>query len=436
MSGFDELAARLGLPALADAQFVELGIAGALALAALGGGWLVKQRLGARVSDWLHGQEFGARGPLTERAGPMLGWLFALLTVGIAGAAWPWNPYASLLLDIVLAVSVAALVRNILVGVGLSDGAALAGAFVALVVMSSRAVGGLETLQERLDGFGFAVGARHFSLLMLINTVLTIIILFTLVRVANRVLKRVIRGSSKFDPTQRLLIEKISGVAIIVAAFFVGIDLLGIDLTAFAVFSGALGLAIGFGLQKTVGNLIAGIILLMDRSIKPGDVIVVGDSFGWVNKIGVRAVSVITREGKEHLIPNENLMTQEVENWSYSSRTVRVKIEVGVAYDTDLRLAQKLMIEATKEAKRVLEEPAPVCWITGFGDSSVDHEVRFWIADPEGGLGNIKGDVFLRIWDKFQEAGIEIPFPQRDVHVRDLPEGAGKAINVAKPKSP
>jgi hypothetical protein len=136
-----------------------------------------------------------------------------------------------------------------------------------------------------------------------------------------------------------------------VAAFFIGIDIVGIDLTALAVFSGAFGLAVGFGLQKTFGNLIAGIILLMDRSIKPGDVIVVGDSFGHVTKIGVRAVSIVTRDGKEHLIPNENLMTQEVENWSYSSRDVRVHIPVGVAYDCDLPLAQKLMIEAAKASE-------------------------------------------------------------------------------------
>lgn len=432
MNGLDDLLAKLGFPAFADARLVELGMAGGLALLGLGAGWLVKQRLGPRLSDWLHGQDFGARGPLTQRVGPMLGWLSVLLVIGVAGAVWPWDPYALLLLDAVLAVSVAALVRNILIGVGLGDAAALAGAFVALVVMLSRAVGGLESLQDRLDAFGFSIGARYFSLLTAINILLTVIVLFTLVRLANRVLKRVIRGSEKFDPTQRLLIEKISAVVIVVAAFFIGIDLLGIDLTAFAVFSGALGLAIGFGLQKTVGNLIAGIILLMDRSIKPGDVIVVGDSFGWVNKIGVRAVSVITREGKEHLIPNENLMTQEVENWSYSSRTVRVKIAVGVSYDTDLRFAQALMIEAAKESKRVLAEPEPVCWITGFGDSSVDHEVRFWITDPEGGLGNIKGDVFLRIWDKFQDAGIEIPFPQRDVHVRDMPDA--RPVKVAKPK--
>ena len=435
MISMDELAARMGFPSFADARLTELAIAAALGALALGIGWLVKRRLGTRLADWLHGQEFGAPGPLTGPAAAMVGWLAALLFIGIVIAAWPWDPFALLLLDIVLAISISVLIRNILVGVGLGDGIALAGAFVALVVMLSRAVGGLEMLQARLDSVGFSVGARYFSLLSAINILLTVVILFTIVRLANRVLRRMIKGSDKFDPTQRLLTEKISSVVIIVAAFFVGIDMLGIDLTAFAVFSGAMGLAIGFGLQKTVGNLIAGIILLMDRSIKPGDVIVVGDSYGWVNKIGVRAVSVITREGKEHLIPNENLMTQEVENWSYSSRAVRVKIAVGVAYDTDLRLAQQLMIEAAKESKRVLEEPAPVCWITGFGDSSVDHEVRFWITDPEGGVGNIKGGVFLSIWDKFKEAGIEIPFPQRDVHVRDLPQAATKPVKVAMPKA-
>lgn len=137
-------------------------------------------------------------------------------------------------------------------------------------------------------------------------------------------------------------------------AVFLGIDVLGIDLTALAVFSGAFGLAIGFGLQKTFGNLISGLILLMDRSIKPGDIIVVGDTFGWVNKIGVRAVSVLTRDGKEHLIPNERLMTEEVENWSYSSRDVPVHVAFSVSYESDLRLVQKLAVEAAIGAPRVL----------------------------------------------------------------------------------
>jgi small-conductance mechanosensitive channel len=212
-------------------------------------------------------------------------------------------------------------------------------------------------------------------------------------------------------------------VAIVTVAFFIGIDLVGIDLTALAVFSGAFGLAVGFGLQKTFGNLIAGIILLMDRSIKPGDVIVVGDSFGHVTKIGVRAVSIVTRDGKEHLIPNENLMTQEVENWSYSSRDVRVHIPVGIAYDCDLPKAQQLMIEAAKASKRVLQSPEPRVWLRAFGESSVDHEILVWISDPEGGVGNVQSEILNRLWVLFQENAISIPFPQRDIRIKEMPAG-------------
>jgi small-conductance mechanosensitive channel len=240
--------------------------------------------------------------------------------------------------------------------------------------------------------------------------------LFAAVRLVNRLIARWIRRTPGFDPTQKLLAQKLAAIGVIVAAFFIGIDLLGIDLTAFAVFSGALGLAVGFGLQKTFGNLIAGIILLMDRSIKPGDVIVVGDSFGWVNKIGVRAVSVITRDGKEHLIPNENLMTQEVENWSYSDRNVRVRIPVGISFDSDLKLAQTLMLDAARESPRVLRSPAPNVWLTSFGESRVEHDILVWISDPEEGIGNVKSDVLGRVWQLFRDNGIVIPYPQRVVH--------------------
>jgi small-conductance mechanosensitive channel len=222
-----------------------------------------------------------------------------------------------------------------------------------------------------------------------------------------------------------LLAQKLSAVALIVIAFFLAVDLAGIDLTAFAVFSGAFGLAIGFGLQKTFGNLIAGIILLMDRSIKPGDVIVVGDSFGHVNKIGVRAVSVVTRDGKEHLIPNENLMTQEVENWSYSSPNVRVHIPVGVAYDCDLALVQKLMVEAAIEPKRVLKTPPPNVWLRAFGENAVQFEILVWIADPEAGVGNVQSEILNRLWVLFQENRISLPFPQRDIHIKDWPAPPG-----------
>jgi len=172
--------------------------------------------------------------------------------------------------------------------------------------------------------------------------------------------------------------------------------------------------------------LIAGIILLMDRSIKPGDVIVVGDSFGWVNKIGVRAMSVITRDGKEHLIPNENLMTTEVENWSFSSTNVRIKIPVGVSYKSDVELVQKLLLQATGESPRVLADPEPKAWLLEFGDNSVNFEIRAWINDPEAGIGNVRANILTRVWHLFKEHDIEIPFPQRDVHLKELPESLVK----------
>lgn len=265
---------------------------------------------------------------------------------------------------------------------------------------------------------GFDIGSYRLSLYGLVASVLVALLLYVAVRLLLRAAKWTLRRNPRLDPAQRLLTEKIIGIILFAFALFIGIDLLGIDLTALAVFSGALGLAIGFGMQKTVGNLIAGIILLMDRSIKPGDTIVVADAVGRVNKIGVRAVSVITRDGKEHLVPNELLMTERVENWSYSSKDVRVRSRVCVDYESDPEQVQAILVACAAAAPRVLAEPAPVAWIIGFGDNGIDIELRFWISDPEAGIGNVQGDVYMRIWKAFAEAGITIPFPQRDVHVK------------------
>ena len=286
----------------------------------------------------------------------------------------------------------------------------------------------LDTIVETSRAIGVDIGAYRLSLYGFLSAILVTILLYTFVRITLRAVKWLLRRNHSIDETQRLLTEKLLAVGLFTLAAFVGIDLLGIDLTALAVFSGALGLAIGFGLQKTVGNLIAGIILLMDRSIKPGDVIAVGEGAGMssaptsgfanvgrVLKIGVRAVSVVTRDGKKHLIPNELLMTQAVENWSYSSRDVRVRMHIPVGYDCDLRLAQRLMVDAAVANPRVLAEPKPLVWITGFGERAVDHELRIWIADPESGLGNIQGEVYLAIWDAFQANGIALPRPRLEV---------------------
>lgn len=277
---------------------------------------------------------------------------------------------------------------------------------------------------ETLDRWAIDLGSFRISVWDTIVFVAVLVAILVAAWFLSRLARRLLRRLTKFDETQRLLAEKLVTIAVWAIAIMLGIDILGIDLTALAVFSGAFGLAIGFGLQKTFGNLIAGIILLMDRSIKPGDVIAIADqagvsTFGQIRKIGIRAVSLTTRDQREYLIPNENLMINQVENWSYSSRNVRIQVPVGVGYNCDLELAEKLMLEAAKGAKRVLATPPPVVWLEGFGQSSVDFKIHCWINDPEEGVGNVRSDVLKRLWKLFKESGIEIPFPQRDINLRD-----------------
>jgi small-conductance mechanosensitive channel len=286
--------------------------------------------------------------------------------------------------------------------------------------------GGNSTFGEivlALDSYGIEIGGSYFSLLSALMVVLVIVGVYLVARLLSKFSHYLLGKMTRLDDTQRLLSEKLLTVAVWTISVLIGIDMLGIDLTALTVFSGAFGLAVGFGLQKTFGNLIAGIILLMDRSIKPGDVISVTDAagnegFGQIRKIGIRAISVITRDRTEYLIPNENLMINQVVNWSYSSRDVRVKAPVGVAYGSDLDLVSDLLMKAAVDTPRVLKAPKPRVNLMGFGDSSIDFEIRFWIQDPEEGLANIRSDVYRKIWQLFQENEIEIPFPQRDLNIR------------------
>jgi small-conductance mechanosensitive channel len=277
-----------------------------------------------------------------------------------------------------------------------------------------------------LDRWGFTVADTRISIWTVIVAIVVIGLALMLARLAIRVAGWLL-GRFALDTTQRLLAQKLVSIAIWIVAFLIAVDVLGIDLTALAVFSGAFGLALGFGLQKTFGNLLAGIILLMDRSIKPGDVIAVNDGItntvGQVKKIGIRAVSVTTRDKKEYLIPNENLMINQVENWSYSSRDVRIKVPVMVATTTDVELAEKLMLEAMLECPRVIRTRPTAAWITELGEAGIAFEIRFWINDPEEGLANVRSDVLKLVWMKFNEHGIALPNrAERDLHLRDTPE--------------
>ncbi|TNE33523.1 MAG: mechanosensitive ion channel [Alphaproteobacteria bacterium] len=300
-------------------------------------------------------------------------------------------------------------------------------AFVAWTVAALNILGLLPPTLEFLDSLAFNLGATRISMLGLAKALVAGIILFWITLGASRFLETRIYKSKALTPSVQVLSAKLVRVTLIAAAILIILSNSGINITAFAVFSGALGVGIGFGLQKIVSNLISGIILLLDRSIKPGDVIQVGETYGRVHAMGARYASVITRDAMEFLIPNEDLITQQVINWSYSSRNVRLRAPVGVAYETDIPKAIELVQKAAEGVPRVLLDPAPRCLMRGFGDNSIDLELRFWIADPEQGCGNVTSDVLVRIWQVFKEKGISIPFPQRDVRVEMVPRSKTEA---------
>ena len=412
----------LGLPIPAVPHLADIATAVAIIVVAVAIGWLAGRAAAmplTRLFDRATGR-FGGNG-LGDRIRRLLRSGITALLMVVGGVAVAAGGYAALLLAAAAATTLAVFSYHVGRAAGLREGTATGAGAVVLVASAAALLGGLHSLTASLDGFAFSVGTHRLSLLSVVNFALVAIVLFALARFVNRVVNHSIGRLTGFDTGQRVLLQKLSGIVVVVTAVLFGIDLLGIDLTALTGFSGAVGLAVGFGLQKTFGNLIAGVILLMDRSIKPGDVIVVGNTFGSVNKIGVRAVSVVTRDGKEHLIPNEQLMTESVENWSYTSPNIRVHIPVGVGYKSDLELAQRLMIEAAVASERVLASPKPTVWLTAFGESSVDHEILAWISDPEAGVGNVRSEILNRLWIAFRENGIEIPFAQRDVNIRSLP---------------
>jgi small-conductance mechanosensitive channel len=425
------LAAGLGIELPETVDFAALGLAAAIAGLTLGIAWAVGRWAGPRMAlAWERRAGPHAEG-LIPRICALVRYLIVWPVLAIVLRLQPWPPESALLLGLFEAAAGAMVVRILARGLNLSRWIAWPLALFLFVATLADAVGGLAPITSRLDALGFTVGSRRLTLLAIVQIVIALFALYAAVKLANRLVGQSLKHAGGLDPTQRLLAQKLAAIAILAVAFFVGIDLAGIDLTALAVFSGALGLAVGFGLQKTFGNLIAGIILLMDRSIKPGDVISVGESFGSVNKIGVRAVSIVTRDGKEYLIPNELLMTQEVVNWSYSTRDVRISIPVGLPYDCDMKLAQKLMVEAANASPRVLETPQPAVWMTAFGESSIEHEIRVWIRDPEAGIGSVRSEILNRLFALLRENGIPLPFPQRDIRVREWPAAA--PFSVEKP---
>ncbi len=356
-----------------------------------------------------------------------LEWLFFVLLLGLAYVTtgvvgWPDSNY---LIYAAMLLALAWLVISVFSHAIRSRALGKLFSIVAWIYVAATILGITDDVARLLDQAGFQLGNFRLSILRIIQAILMLGILLWAASSVGNFLDRRIQHTEELTPSLRVLIGKVLRISLIAVAILLAMSGIGIDLTAFTVLSGAIGVGIGFGLQKVVSNFISGIIILLDQSIKPGDTISLGNTFGWIRELRARFVSVVTRDGREFLIPNEDFITTEVVNWSFTDQLVRLDVPFGVSYESDPHEVSRLAIEAASSVDRVVTDgKQPVCWLKEFGDSSLNFVLRFWIDDPQGGLTNIRGRVMLALWDAFKANDIKIPFPHREVIMKPPQEGA------------
>lgn len=293
--------------------------------------------------------------------------------------------------------------------------------------------GWFDPVATYLDAYGFTLGEVKITAYTFIKAVFFVSIVIWIGKVASNSGEGYIRGSDSLTRATKELLIKLFDIVLYAVLFMVTLNLIGIDLTALAVFSGALGVGLGFGLQKIASNFTSGIILLTEKTININDLIEMNDGiFGYVRKLGARASVVETFDGKEVMVPNEDFITSRVANLTHSSTNGRIDIPVGVSYGTDMHRAYGLILDAANKYENAISEGEhnPKCFMREYGDNSVNFLLTFWLEDVTTGRWRAQSDVMFTIWDSFKEHGIEIPFPQRDLHIR-----SGLDVLNNRPKS-
>ncbi len=278
-------------------------------------------------------------------------------------------------------------------------------------------IGELDPMIEMLDSVSIVLGGLRLTPLLVIKLGLLLIIALWLTNIASNFAESRINRSTDLTPSIQVLLVKMIRLGLMIAAIAIALSAVGINLSALAVFSGAVGVGIGIGLQKIVANFISGIILLADKSVKPGDLVTIGDSSGRISAMKTRYISVAAGDGREFLIPNEDLVTQKVTNWTYTDKNTLVKVNFGTNYEADPRQVCKLAIEIASAAPRAIKSRSPNCILTEFAEAGMKFSLTFWIADPDG-MDNVKSDVMLSLWDTFKREGIRVPYPVREIRVR------------------
>ncbi len=287
----------------------------------------------------------------------------------------------------------------------------------AWLVAALSILGQLEPTIDALDSVSIVLGGLRLTPLLLIKLGVLLVVALWLSNIASNFVESRITRSGDLTPSIQVLLVKMVRLALMIFAVAVVMSAVGINLSALAIFSGAAGVGIGFGLQKIVANFISGIILLADKSVKPGDLVTIGDSSGRISAMKTRYISVAAGDGREFLIPNEDLVTQKVTNWTYTDKNTLVKVNFSTNYDADPRLVCKLAIDIAAAAKRAIKLKPPNCLLTEFAEAGMKFSLTFWIADPDG-MDNVKSEVMLALWDAFKREGIRVPYPVREIRIR------------------
>lgn len=389
-------------------------------IAAYGGHFLVKKKLFPKINlNYRYNSEIAKI--LNQQISPLLYPLFAIINLIIAIAIYSQFIKDLFLFKIILKLAFLFLFLKILRVTANSSIIANIAAFFLIPAMIFDIFGVFEQIANYLDSYAIVLGKVRISIYIFLKAIVVLMIVFSLFNVVRRKVKLLILNSDSLDIATRNLIGKFIDILTYFLLFAISFRTIGIDMTTFTVISGAIGVGIGLGLQKIVANFIGGIILLFEKSVEVGDWIEIESSniFGVVKNFAGRYTTIECFDGREVIVPNEDLIINKFTNWTYSNNRARIQIDIGVSYDSDLKKAKDLMIDAAKSTSRCLNYPDVECYLVAFASYDVRFTLYFWINDIIEGRSSVKSEVMMRIWEKFNENNIKIPLPQYDLHLKE-----------------
>jgi small-conductance mechanosensitive channel len=409
-------ARSVGAEVTSEWFYLQVGIIVAGAGLALAGGAALRSRidLSALTMGWPAPLRMFLRVMVRSMSTAIFAVLMLIARIAMLQATWPSRSY---LLSVAVKLALAWLVIRLFTSILRNDFIVRLVSLSAWLVAALSIIGQLNPTLDALDSVALEMGGLRLSPLLLLKLGVMLALALWLSNIASKFLEGRINQSRDLTPSIQVLLIKMVRLALMIFAIAVVMGAVGINLSALAIFSGAVGVGIGFGLQKIVANFISGVILLADKSVKPGDLVTIGDSSGRISAMNTRFISVAAGDGREFLIPNEDLITQKVVNWTYTDNNTLVKVLFGTNYDADPRLVCKLAAEIAAAQPRASKSRPPGCILTEFTEAGMKFSLTLWLSEPDG-MDAVRSEVMLSLWDAFKREGIRVPYPVREIRVR------------------